>query len=349
MNAKINNIQALRAFAALAVASFHTGFAFPYMKPFGSFGVDVFFVISGYIMARICEKDSRFFFRRRILRIVPPYWAATLILFVAAFWFPQYMGTTRAAPDELIKSLLFIPFVKSSGLFRPLLFVGWSLNYEMYFYVVLAISLLVFRRYALLLAGTAIVSITLISGQFQNQSIYAKFYGNDISLEFVLGIAAFFVCRAVNDQAAKRLRLPMLFLLVASMLTLILSQSILPPIHLPRFVILGGLSFLLVASASLLSQGGWDTTAAWLVVTGDASYILYLIHTYSEYFVSRVLSRRIHWLATDSAAGYVIALIAVVALSVLIHLKLERPSVVFLNRNFGGKRKSTEFAVKSVA
>jgi exopolysaccharide production protein ExoZ len=349
LNAKINNIQALRAFAALAVASFHTAFAFPHMRPFGSFGVDVFFVISGYIMARICENNSQFFFRRRVLRIVPPYWTATILLFFAALWFPQLMGSTRPAPNELVKSLLFIPFVKASGLLRPVLFVGWSLNYEMYFYVVLSISLLIFRRRALWLAAGAVTGITLVCAYFQDRSIYARFYGADICLEFVLGILAWFVCRAVADSTARRLRIPMLIVLIASVVMLIAVQGVMQPLHLPRSLPLGGISFVMVASASLLSQGGWDTNAKWLVLIGDASYILYLIHTYGEYFIDRVLARRFHWLYGYTASGYVVSMVFVTALAVLIHLTMERPAVAYLNRRFGGKRKSTEFTVKRVA
>jgi peptidoglycan/LPS O-acetylase OafA/YrhL len=59
------------------------------MKPVGTFGVDVFFVISGYVVARICATNSEFLFRRRVLRIVPPYWAATLALFVFTYFFPE--------------------------------------------------------------------------------------------------------------------------------------------------------------------------------------------------------------------------------------------------------------------
>src|SRR5689334_8064102 len=106
------------------------------MHRFGSFGIDVFFVISGYIMARILDSGSPpsgdFFFRRRILRIVPPYWFFTISLFCAAAVAPQVMGATRADSAELIKSLLFIPFVKEDGRTQPLLFLGWTLNVEMF-------------------------------------------------------------------------------------------------------------------------------------------------------------------------------------------------------------------------
>src|ERR1700722_8168073 len=107
---KLNNIQVLRAFAATAVVIFHTGFAFPSMRPFGSFGVDVFFVISGYIMARILDpqsdSSSDHFFRRRLLRIGPPYWFLTLLLYCAALRFPELLGATRASWVDLVKSLL---------------------------------------------------------------------------------------------------------------------------------------------------------------------------------------------------------------------------------------------------
>ena len=130
--AKLNNIQVLRAFAAGVVVLFHTGFAFPFMRPFGSFGVDVFFVISGYIMARILDPrggtSSDFFFRRRLLRILPPYWFFTLLLYMVALRVPQLMGSTRTGVVELLKSLFFIPFEKYSGVIQPVLFIGWSLN-----------------------------------------------------------------------------------------------------------------------------------------------------------------------------------------------------------------------------
>ena len=89
-------------------------------------------------MARILDpgsdSSSDFFFRRRVLRIVPPYWFFTILLYLAALRIPQLMGATRANLPDLLKSLFFIPFTKDSGLIQPLLFIGWSLNYEMFFY-----------------------------------------------------------------------------------------------------------------------------------------------------------------------------------------------------------------------
>lgn len=349
---KLNNIQVLRAFAAVAVVVFHTGFAFPFMRPFGSFGVDVFFVISGYIMARILDpasdSSSDFFFRRRVLRIVPPYWFFTILLYLVALRIPQLMGSTRASGLELLKSLLFIPFMKGSGVIQPLLFIGWSLNYEMFFYLALAIGLLIHKRHSTWI-GAVIVLITMLACMpFSGHSALAQFYSRDISLEFLLGILSYYLCRAVSDQQARSLRVPSLAICLSSALLLVAIQSIFPrdvfPFNSSRVLTLGVLSFLLVTTASLLSQARWDTQLASLVLIGDASYILYLIHPYCEYSLDRFLGARFHWLRRETASGAFLGVSISILLAVVLHLYCERPTVRFLNRNFGGKRKSTEFA-----
>jgi len=354
--AKLNNIQLLRAFAAVAVVIFHTGFAFPYMRPFGSFGVDVFFVISGYIMARILDPDSDstsdFFFRRRVLRIVPPYWFFTLLLFLAALRVPQLMGATRATLGDLLKSLFFIPFSKVNGLIQPLLFIGWSLNYEMFFYLSLAIGLLISARRAVWFGAGLVLATMLACMPFADANIPARFYSRDIVMEFLLGILSYYLCRSIPDTTARRLRGLALFVAIACALLLIALQGVLPQLarnfYGYRTLSLGIPSFLLVTSAAVLSQADWDTRLSWLVLVGDASYILYLIHPYCEYSLDRVFAVHHHWLKRETATGAFIGVSFSILAAVLIHLYAERPTVRFLNRNFGGKRKSTEFATPTV-
>jgi peptidoglycan/LPS O-acetylase OafA/YrhL len=353
--AKLNNIQVLRAFAAAAVVVFHTGFAFPLLRPFGSFGVDVFFVISGCIMARILDpasgSSSDFFFRRRVLRIVPPYWFFTILLYLAALRVPEIMGSTRANLVDLLKSLFFIPFTKDSGLIQPLLFIGWSLNYEMFFYLALAIGLLFHKRYSAWIGAAIVLATMLACKPLAAHSVLAQFYSRDISIEFVLGILSYYLCRAIPAHTARRLRLPALAVCLASALLLIATQAIFPrdvfPFNSSRVLTLGTLSFLLVTWASLLSQADWDTRIPVLVLIGDASYILYLIHPYCEYTLDRVFARRLHWLKLNTASGAFAGVALSILLAVVLHLYCERPTVRFLNRRFGGKRKSTEFATTS--
>jgi exopolysaccharide production protein ExoZ len=349
---KLNNIQVLRAFAAVAVVIFHTGFSFPHMRPFGSFGVDVFFVISGYIMARILDpasdSSSDFFFRRRVLRIVPPYWFFTVLLYLIALRIPQLMGATRASASDLIQSLFFIPFTKGSGLIQPLLFIGWSLNYEMFFYLALAIGLLFSKKRAVWLGGVIVLATMLACAPFAAHNVFARFYSREISLEFLFGILSYYLCRATPEPVARKLRLPALFVCIACALLLIAEQGYFPPLSYPfnawRILSLGPLSFLLVTCASLLSQADWDTRLTWLVLIGDASYILYLIHAYCEYSLDRFFGAHHAWLKRETACGALIGVSFSILAAILVHLYAERPTVRYLNRRFGGKRKSTEFA-----
>ncbi len=326
------------------MAYFHTGFAFPYLHPFGSFGVDIFFVISGFIMARVLETNSDYFFRRRLLRIVPPYWLLTILLFFAALAAPGLMGSTRAHGVQLLKSLLFIPFVKDSGIMQPILFVGWSLNYEMFFYVALAIALLLSKRYAIWIGATLVVATVLACARFAEYNHLAAFYSNDISIEFVLGILAYYICRAVPDAMARRLRAPALVICFASALFFVVVQGVFGRPGLSHLHWFGSTSFILIISATILSRGGLDINNRLVVLMGDASYILYLVHPYCEYLPDRALGSRFLWLKTTTASGAFIAVTVSIVVAIFLHVYCERPTMRFLNRNFGGKRKSIEFS-----
>ena len=343
MKQKINNLQALRAFAAVAVVIFHTGFVFPHLRPVGSFGVEIFFVISGYIMARICETNPSFFLRRRLIRIVPPYWAMTILLFFVALRFPQWMGATRASGTELWKSLFFIPYYKSNGLLRPLLFVGWSLNYEMFFYLAISLGLLLVPRRPLLFASGVVLAVTALCHPFPDHGPLVQFYGSPLGVEFVLGIVAYEIARRVSPEQAFRIRRYSLVGLVISTLGLVGFQALVGPGLTFGWEIVEAMAMSVVLTANLLSQGGWDTDLAWVVLIGDASYILYLVHPYCEYLLSRVLLRRFPLLDITHSLGMIVAVTSSILVSILIHLKIERPTVAFLNQRFGGKRKSAEF------
>lgn len=340
---KVNNIQALRAYAALWVVSFHTGFMLPHLHAIGSLGVDVFFVISGYIMARICDTNPSFFVRRRLIRILPPYWAFTLLLFIAALFVPAVMGSTSANFGELVKSLLFIPFVKESGLFRPILFVGWSLNYEMAFYLAIAIGLWISRRYALLFASALILAVQLGCQHFGQGGALTRFYSQYYMSEFLFGLVAYHAVKRISTPAAETMRLATAALALIFAVAILVVQAIgFQPLHLlpiHREILCG----LLIFTAALACKGGMDLQAKWLILIGDASYVLYLAHPFFIYFLGRVVAKHIPFLRIDLLPGSLFAVALATLLSVYIHLKLEVPVVNYLNDRFGGHRKTTEF------
>lgn len=352
---KLNNIQVLRAFAASVVILFHTGFTFPHLHPFGTFGVDIFFVISGYIMARILDPKSSassdFFLRRRVLRIVPPYWFFTVCLFCLAYLSPQTMEATQvmhgtvADGMELLKSLLFVPYLKRSGYIQPLLCPGWTLNFEMFFYLCLGIGLLFSRRYAVWI-GSAIVLATVLGTQpFLRESMVAKFYANYIGLEFIFGAICYALSSAAPERMVKRIRIPALAICVAAIAWLIFQQAMWPDTELYRAATFGIPAFLLVGCASLLSQSGWDIPYSLPVLVGDASYVLYLFHPFCELFVVYGLGRRFPWLRSATPLGALATYTLAVSVSIALHVYGERRLVRVLYAKWGGKRKMPQPAL----
>ncbi len=328
---RINNIQGLRALAAMAVVFFHSGFAFSGLQPFGSFGVAIFFVISGYLMAMLCEQQPDAFLRRRFLRIVPPYWACTLLLFAVALKYPFLLKTTRPDVVELIKSLLFIPFAKSNGIMQPILFLGWTLNYEMFFYVIVGGCLLVTRRHAWLLSSGVLTAIILACRLFGTGNL-AWFYSRGLIVEFVLGIACYLACGWLPRSSIIHFRPAMVTALAGSLAGMIYIQGTNMQLWISPSVVMGILAFVSVLSAVSLSKAGWDIRIRAVVILGDASYLLYLVHPYIEAFIRRIVENRVSWLAPEFAFGCVLSMVLCAASSVVLHLKAERPVLKVLNR-----------------
>ena len=344
---KMNNIQLLRAYASVAVVYFHTGFQFGPVHPIGSFGVDLFFIISGYIMARILdsEKTRQYFLRRRILRIVPPYWFFTLLVFFASMIVPQMMLNTRVNTAQLLKSLFFIPFMKVPGLMRPTLFVGWSINYEMYFYAALALGLAISARRAVWIGSGIILAIFALCSLVTHPGTFAQFYGDPIVIEFVMGVVGYFACKSIGQIRSFPAKFALLVLCLLSSLFLAIMQGFHLNITHIRALSLGLVAWLAVCSAVLLANSGWDTRNRLLILLGDSSYVLYLAHTFVLYFQDRALARHVgHWLQLTTFSGTLVAVTAALIVGILLHLYAERPILRLLTSRFGGHRPPSEFA-----
>jgi exopolysaccharide production protein ExoZ len=166
---------------------------FIHLPPFGGYGVDLFFVISGFIML-VTTWDKPIgpfeFMSHRIRRIVPLYWLATLLMLAAAVAAPSMFRTLKFDAASIVKSLLFMPFESLSfpGKIAPLLVPGWSLNYEMFFYVLFAIALWLGREWRLpMMVGT--LAVLVIGGWLLHPTnIPAQVYTNPVMLEFAAGM-----------------------------------------------------------------------------------------------------------------------------------------------------------------
>ncbi len=216
---RVDVIQVIRCIAALSVLFFHCKIqlndddslrgTIDWLFNSGAAGVDVFFVVSGFIMVYSTNgkydlskrSNSVRFFYKRLLRVWPPYLVITLLLLGLQYLFKRY--NPYISTEYILKSLFFVPIELSDPPFYgyPLLAVGWSLTYEVYFYLIFAISFL-FKsyRYIFLIAYSAftICVIPLIStGQIDLSAhqpiafgtLGMSFITNPMMLEFLIGVA----------------------------------------------------------------------------------------------------------------------------------------------------------------
>jgi peptidoglycan/LPS O-acetylase OafA/YrhL len=158
-------------------------------------------------------------------------------------------------------------------------------------------------------------------------------------LDFIFGVVCYALCKSVTEKNAQRFRLPALVVCIVCMAALIFQQGMWPDTELYRAVTYGIPAFLIVGSASLLSQGGWDISLSGPVLVGDASYILYLVHPFCELFVVRGLGLHFAWLRNATALGTLATIALAISVCIAIHVYCERPLVRFLYGRLGGKRK----------
>ena len=328
---ELQSIQALRALAATTVIFAHVRFINR-----GGFGVNIFFVISGFIICYISSLNPSNFWLKRIFRIVPLYWAGTLGVFSIALVAPSLLNSTTSRPDELLKSLFFIPFWKESGHLAPVLFLGWTLEYEMFFYLVFAAALAINTKLAGWIAIAMLAVVATVGHVAHPTSTFLSFYSHPIIMEFALGILAFYAWQNWKPALVRfPLSLAVLISVACYAFFFWIDRGFPPIIHfariLPGFVSQGGLGFVILMC--FLSMEGKITFPRWVLAVGDASYSLYLFHPY----IVQLVSKKVVSFATLTPLA-VAGLIGTVGLCFLFAIAsfkfFERPSNEYLRKTF---------------
>ena len=205
-------IQALRFVAAMLVVLAHSTAMVNERMHLDMFkwragwsGVDIFFVISGFVMAissgGLMQRANgwKIFLTRRLIRIVPLYWVATTLKLATILALPTLALDSPLELWNTIASYLFIPtFDDKSLLAAPLLKVGWTLNYEMLFYAIFTMAL--FLGKSPLKFTAAIFAIAVAINLFSTPSVaYAYGFLEPILMEFVMGMLVAKLCTRVNN------------------------------------------------------------------------------------------------------------------------------------------------------
>ncbi len=339
-------IQALRAIAASMVVLVHCVYLWhtrilhqpdPSYWMSGAAGVDVFFVISGFVMTISLpaisqyENRARVFLMRRITRIVPLYWLAITLKVVLILLVPSVVLHPGLRWTHIVGSYLFLPARNSEGLIAPVIVQGWTLNYEMFFYVLFAFSLL-FR----------FSSLRLVIGALSFLGALGFFHplGSPLILVLISPLLFEFLYGVLIAQALTRKRMPGTrssallaiagWVAILSIFPHLLQQS--GDIQKWRFVLWG-----FPAASIVLGTVGLEPILAiklpkWTFAAGNASYAVYLAQTFVLPVVGIVVSRmpvsRLTALALILLLGMSLSLLA----GDLIHRWIELPILKWLKR-----------------
>jgi exopolysaccharide production protein ExoZ len=337
----ITSVQALRAIAAISVVICHFSqvelmlIGRPNdptpLYPLAS-GVDLFFVISGFVMVYSSEDlfsvpgGAYAFLVRRVARIVPIYWITTAIavpvLDLHADW------------ASVITSYLFIPYRAADGRIVPLNGVGWTLNFEMLFYVLFAATICLSRRAAVPSLCVLLGGMVLLGYWASPQQAALEIWSDPIVLEFAFGmlIATLYRHGTCVPWALR-------FCLVVSGIVAIWVSSPGSPPSGNRFL-LWGIPAAVIVAATVLGKRDADSgpTTSCINLLGGSSYSLYLIHPLVGGLVMR------WWAAglNQYQMTRVLAVAAILALSVsiIIYWYFERWSTKAIQRALLPRAKS---------
>ena len=314
MKNKIESIQFLRFVAAFSVMMVHI----PLIGR-GIWGVDMFFVISGFIMMYITDIDDKFFFTKRIFRIVPLYWILTLLIFFLVWLKPGLFNNTTINFEHLFKSLFFIPFNKNETGHYPILFLGWTLNFEIIFYLLFGISILVFKKNKIYACSIFLISFYWINTLLSEKNFIFYAYSSVHFYEFIFGMIAYKIWLNFSDRIPKNMISNSIFLLIMILVTLFLNFS---NFNLPICLHFGFPSFLL-----LLYFLFFFSSYKFPKITqdlGDASYCIYLIHPFIIQFFYRIAGIDKYGIFLESIMSILIIFI-VLCVSFLIFKFIEKP------------------------
>jgi exopolysaccharide production protein ExoZ len=361
---KLTNIQILRAVAALGVIFYHVtiesaavcvakGTTCDHHFWFGTYGVCLFFMISGFIMVVTSWNSfgqpgaALAFLDKRMKRIVPLYWLVTSVAVIGVFWVPAMLNVPVMDARYILASYLFWPMERVNGLVRPIANLGWTLNLEMFFYAVFAGALFWGRLRGILAAVAFLCGLTFLNaiGLFTANGALAavslNFWTDPIILNFVIGIGI----GALYMNGARTTKVVNLVLLAGGVVVaLIVEYNATALLALPESNMFYRLATSLpMLPVMLIGALGTqvDLQKTWVkagVFLGNASYSLYLVHPFALR-PFRAIWIKLAGVEMPIWSFGVTSFVLALAVGVACYLLAERPM-----SNFFTKRRAIDYA-----
>jgi exopolysaccharide production protein ExoZ len=329
-------IQILRGLAAASVVAFHLGGMARLRAGFdesatlaGAAGVDLFFVISGFIMIHTTRRglNPRDFLRRRFSRIVPLYALVTLLAYAESLLGAH--GGGGEALWRLAAALAFIPSYNSKGEIAPVFEPGWTLHFEAFFYLALALAATIVPRRRLAVLCVLLVGAVAAGALLSPRNGALACWSHPLLLEFLAG------CLIAHVHATRRWTPPPKTAQRTAVLAILFGVSLLlfaafhgagRPHWIDhwRFLVWGAPAAAIVAGFVALERTGVFSRFAGAALWGERSYALYLTHP----FVISAAGLALRGAPDARAVALPAALAAFLlslALAALVHARVERP------------------------
>lgn len=329
-------IQILRAVAASLIVILHAqseigeivkGGAPLYAPVYLPIGVDIFFVISGIIMSLTTANiahgaipAARFMFRR-ITRIFPLYWIFTALMLAAMLIAPKAFSRASVDPRHVIESFLLIPHIHPAALnYEPVLRVGWTLIYELFFYTLFAGSLLLSSRWGRYVMWAVLVAMCGYGMVFRPSGL-GELYTSTLLLEFLYGMML-----AETFKAPPKVRLGLAWALTLAAVVVVVVHLRQPMPYMFRGIYVGLPAGAIVAWALLIPARFFDNLPGSIVARlGDGSFVLYLSHFFTIGAVKVVAGRLLDPSPLAGVGLTILTLVFAVVVAQVIHYKVEAP------------------------
>lgn len=320
----VKSIHYLRGVAAIAVLYFHSSESYGLNFNVGAAGVDVFFVISGFVVWITTAKhpiSPSAFLRRRIIRIVPLYWVVTVVTAVALVWKPAFFDNQSIDSIILFRSLMFLPEI-TCGAFQPVALQGWTLTYEMMFY--LSFSLILSMPYNTRLLYNALIFVGLVVIGTVSPTEYLHTLASPLILEFVAGT---FIAAAWLAGRHAPIPVSIAACLIGISWFAVMNTG---PSDLNRLIRWGVPSVMIVAALVSIEGALSMRRIALLEFLGDASFSIYLWQGIAGKMATGFLLK----LNLPDFLMPLSVVVLTLTMTIIAYVILEKPMQIVLRKNF---------------
>ncbi len=286
-----HGLQFLRFLCAASVVMLHaaeavslrTGSGWHLNSIASRLGVETFFVISGFVMIMVTPatadqlasrvKTAGHFLLRRVIRVAPMYWIYSALKVVMVLLIPALALRSSIDWRHVFLSFVFVPAMSPWGQMQPILPVGWTLNFEFLFYVIFAVTIISTHKRALI-ASAILLGIFLVGSQATDANSVLHFYGRSLLLDFALGMG---IARLTQKEVSLPAIVSWGILTIAAVGCAVDLNGFVSSVEPFGF----GVMSALILWSTISLERSFLHRLKFLNVLGDASYSIYLSHSFS--------------------------------------------------------------------